>query len=753
MDTDVKRNGHDEYIEAVPYERLIGANREGIIDPHSATIRDRELEYVKRWRQGGNGGGSAEKPHETLSGLALSGGGIRSATFALGLTQAFAAQDVMRRFDYLSTVSGGGYLGSSLTWLTRGVLHPHHLDGGMTFTMRADQFPYPVDPPGEANQKRRRAKPAQDAQLVYLRQHGRFLTPGRRIDALSLVAVALRGLALNMLVWLPLIAFVLYYVLVQLPWWPGIGLFGERLARWPGYEAVAILGAAAAAVFAAFSVLYSLSTFIAGNETRWRYRMRRWFEEHMRYALWTVAVTVPLALMPIASDQTRTWLASAGFASVLAGIASAVGTFLRAQSTAHRPNWVVSVLAPIGALLMLYGLLIVGHVWAQAVAAGDASEPVLLGFVLAGVVTGVFVNVNLVSLHRYYRDRLMEAFLPDPPRVQAGRTVFSGLATCADTYKLHELAARTTPTGPYHLINTNVILVDSAQWTWRTRGGDSFVLSPLFCGSNATGWRSTTCFLDGDMSLATAMAISGAAANPYAGGGLFRNRPVAVLMALVNVRLGYWVSHPSPRKRFKKRRTHFDTAWRELSGKLDEHGRLVQLSDGGHFDNLGIYELIRRRVRVIVACDGTADPTFGFSDFVTLLQRIETDFGARIVFDEEKGHGLDVLMPTASATFPRNTQLAKRGFTVGRITYSDESTGWLIYVTTNLFKGLGLQTLGYRASNPDFPDQTTADQFFDEAQFEAYRQLGYSVGEAVLKDPECRAILSLPAIPAADEAA
>jgi hypothetical protein len=114
-------------------------------------------------------------------------------------------------------------------------------------------------------------------------------------------------------------------------------------------------------------------------------------------------------------------------------------------------------------------------------------------------------------------------------------------------------------------VNTNSHLDRFQGRNWRVRGGDSFVLSPLLCGSNATGWCSTRTFLGGDLTLATAMAISGAAANPYAGGGVFRNRPVALLMALLNLRLGYWVGHPDPAKNISKRRTHFSTAWRELS--------------------------------------------------------------------------------------------------------------------------------------------------------------------------------------------
>ena len=222
---------------------------------------------------------------------------------------------------------------------------------------------------------------------------------------------------------------------------------------------------------------------------------------------------------------------------------------------------------------------------------------------------------------------------------------YDDLAENADFFKLQTFADTEAPTAPYQLLNTNVILVDSKEENWRVRGGDSFVLSPLFCGSNATGWCRTRQFLGGDLTLATAMAISGAAATPYAGGGVFRNRPVAVLMALLNLRLGYWVGHPDPARQKSKRRTHFSTAWRELSGKLSEDRPMLELSDGGHFENLGIYELIRRRARLIVACDGTADPDFGFSDFITVLARIEADFGARIRFDE--GSGLEVFAHTS----------------------------------------------------------------------------------------------------------
>ena len=744
----------DGYIGPVSYDELVDANRAARIDPRSAQVLEREKVYVEAWRRAANVGRAPRNVERDFAGLALSGGGIRSATFALGVTQAFAAQDLMRRFDYLSTVSGGGYLGSSLTWLTRDA---HAAGGaGSKFSMEPARFPYPIDPPGQ--QTERRGTPAQDAQLIYLRQHGKYLTPGRGIDLVSAIAVVLRGLMLNLLVWLPITACVLF--LLRFEFWSSravlsvVGLPG----RFPGgYGWLALASALGVVVFTALGILYSLITYFkVGDNARW-YMRRRTFETSIRYVLWTIVATAPIALLSLATGAVHDWLSSVGFASLLAGIVSAIGTFLGSRSDGNKHGLSMSIVAPLGAVLLLYGFAILGHVWAEAVhreavawyhgsVASRALVLTSLGLLGIAVLTGYFVNVNLISVHRFYRDRLMEAFLPDPPEHRGDRIVYTGLATGADVGKLQYFAeARTptdpyTPTGPYHLVNTNVILVDSQERNWRVRGGDSFVLSPLLCGSNATGWCPTRAFLGGDLSLATAMAISGAAANPYAGGGLFRNRPVAVLMSLVNLRLGYWVSHPNPSKRMRKGRSHFNTAWRELSGKLSEERPVLQLSDGGHFDNLGIYELIRRRARLIVACDGTADPHFAFSDFITLLARIEADFGARIVFD--RAAGLELFMPTDAAGFPRNTQLAKQGFTLGKITYSDGSPGDLIYVTTTLFKGLGLAALGYKAGNPDFPDQTTADQFFDDAQFEAYRQLGYSVGEAVLADKQCRDVLT-----------
>jgi hypothetical protein len=111
------------------------------------------------------------------------------------------------------------------------------------------------------------------------------------------------------------------------------------------------------------------------------------------------------------------------------------------------------------------------------------------------------------------------------------------------------------------------------------------------------------------------------------------------------------------------------------------------------------------------------------------MARVSTDFGARVEFDKEEA--LRCFMPSIRAGYPRDARLSQSASAIADITYADGSTGKLVYLTTTLFKGLRLRLLGYKSANRDFPDQSTADQFFDEDQFEAYRELGYVIANGV----------------------
>jgi hypothetical protein len=115
--------------------------------PHDFTcVMGAEKKYTNAWRQRtGRSEGAA------VTGLALSGGGIRSAVFCLGVLQALAKHDLLKRFDYLSTVSGGGYIGSSLTWFTS---RPITKPGQTPYGVGPGSFPYGVDDPKNSPNKK-----------------------------------------------------------------------------------------------------------------------------------------------------------------------------------------------------------------------------------------------------------------------------------------------------------------------------------------------------------------------------------------------------------------------------------------------------------------------------------------------------------------------------------------------------------------------------------------------------------------------
>ena len=355
------------------------------------------------------------------------------------------------------------------------------------------------------------------------------------------------------------------------------------------------------------------------------------------------------------------------------------------------------------------------------------------------LLTGWFVNLNYVSIHSYYRDRLMEAFLPRPDT--DGTT---GPAVDADRATL---SAMCVPHAPYHLVNTNVVLVDSDTQRWRKRGGDAFVLSPRYCGGSATGWVPTADYMRRDpLTLPTAIAISGAAANPNtaAGGAGPTRRPMlSLLMALLNVRLGYWVPHLGARR--QPAVNHFRAAWHELLPRgFAENRNLLQLSAGGHFENLGVYELVRRRVRLIVCCDAAADPAFAFKDLQVLMRphrhglrradrvrRSQPDRAphrprprpAESAGPRWHDRRLPGRRPVLGARLRAGCgRLPGRQLQHAHPREDDDDPG------------LDLLLRGYKGANRDFPDQTTADQFFDEEQFEAYRELGYHLAGTLIDD-------------------
>ena len=175
--------------------------------------------------------------------------------------------------------------------------------------------------------------------------------------------------------------------------------------------------------------------------------------------------------------------------------------------------------------------------------------------------------------------------------------------------------------------------------------------------------------------------------------------------------------------------------WREMMSMLDETHKWVNLSDGGHIENLAGIELLRRRCKYIIIGDGEADPNLHFNGLATLIRYARIDLGVDVDIDPD---GIRVDKSEAAVEKGIDNR-SREHWAVGEITYPpdkargyEKETGYLLYLKSSFSGDEGEVIKEYRHRHPDFPHQSTADQFFDENQFEAYRALGQHIGEQAL---------------------
>jgi hypothetical protein len=162
-----------------------------------------------------------------------------------------------------------------------------------------------------------------------------------------------------------------------------------------------------------------------------------------------------------------------------------------------------------------------------------------------------------------------------------------------------------------------------------------------------------------------------------------------------------------------------------MFGKLNEYRRSVYLTDGGHIENLGIYELLRRRCKVIIAVDVEADPQMAFGAFNVLERYALIDLGVRI--DLPWQQIADMTKATAKAINEKGNCEKHRGphVGIGEISYPGDRKGILIYIKSSLTGDENDYVFHYKKRYSAFPHETTLDQLFSEEQFEAYRALGF----------------------------
>ena len=385
--------------------------------------------------------------------------------------------------------------------------------------------------------------------------------------------------------------------------------------------------------------------------------------------------------------------------------------------------------------------------------------PVLVYAAFGGFNVG-FMNQS--SLHGFYRARLARSYLGAANPARFGSSAPLG-ATDKMPDAVEGTAAQTAVTrvqpdddlpfadyapqrhgGPVHLIGVclNETKDPRGGLYNQDRRGRALTLAPggrLRVGLQ--GWESM--WPERALSLGSWMAISGAAVAP--GLGAMTRGGLSALAMFGGLRLGYWWDSAA----CKGRQATPRRPWSKLAGLVRETvgnfdgpaGRDWFLTDGGHFENTGAYALLAEEAELIVLADCGADPDYVFDDLENLVRKARIDLQAEVRFQKPRGDAA-TLLPVSPATrellgqfgslgeLASNTSLAC--FALAEVRYRREGQrerlGYLILVKPNLCAGLPVDLFNFKAKQPDFPQQSTADQFFDEAQWESYFQLGNVLG-------------------------
>jgi len=381
------------------------------------------------------------------------------------------------------------------------------------------------------------------------------------------------------------------------------------------------------------------------------------------------------------------------------------------------------VLAPVSVLIILSVLAtVIKANLDPAYGPGMLLISILCMALLAGILSALF-GVNRFSLHYLYRNRLIRAYLGASNQQQRVEKVnqFIGFNP-GDNFDLAKLEGQR----PLHIVNMALNLTGGKRLAWQTRKAASFTASALGVGSSLPdlGYVQPASYTDGGLTLGTAVAISGAAASSNM--GRYSSGVLSFLLTIFNLRLGAWL--PSPRisneKNLAKNSPPSIWAWvKELSGSSDDKCEWINVSDGGHFENLGLYEIVKRRCGLIVVSDASGDPCYRLTDLANAIQKLRVDEGVEIDFI---GH--PVFQPRINGPSDQ--------FALLRYRFPEAAfEGRILYLKPGIPRegSVSADVQGYASEHPAFPHQTTGDQFFDEDQFEAYRRLGEQTIDNLVK--------------------
>ncbi len=721
-----------------------------------------------------------------LGGLALSGGGIRAASFCLGVVQGLDKNGILKSIDYLSTVSGGGFIGTCLCSALNSELD-----------LQAEKSPF-----------RHKIGVEESATLRHLRNSSRYLAPGGFLYRLRLPTLILRGIIINLAIlftlialvavpltdmvfelrhvlssfyqdiffivsWLIFLALVFFFPFIFRPF---IKVINWRLRN--AYEivlTVSLLIPLILIILAAITPAVNLAIEHSWTEVK-EWLLTNTTFQLKDYWIWMVVAAAGIILLFVgaAFPKISRWMVR--ITAFLTGLLGPVVLFLfyllmclvqiNAPFIDKKIDHPASISAkqkfnreiarnldngkispslrqvleeggtPENAAVKIRKKgtwweitdyenstvyrtikddrgrlrIIEPNVWDRKTRMAYFGALVFLFILL------FFVDMNITSAGIFYRDRLSKAYL-----FQINK---DGSVTHRDRQKLSDLNRQGT--APYLLINAALNMQGSKEPRFLDRAADFFIFSKRFAGSYSTGFCKTEDLEKYDIlaNLGTAMAISGAAVAPNR--GYTTVKALRFITTLLNVRLNYWLPNPAAinsMSKYKKAILGLPLPlmylWKEAIGRIDTKSLYANLSDGGHIENLGIYELLRRRCKYIIAVDAGRDQSFEFFDLTKLIRFARIDMGIDIEIDLK-----DLRLNTDGYN---NTHWA-----LGNIQYSESEVGHLLYIKVSITGDENEYIRGYRSRNPEYPHQPLTYQFFDEPQFEAYRALGYHITRRML---------------------
>ncbi|MEU9073454.1 hypothetical protein [Kitasatospora sp. NPDC048538] len=725
-------------------------------------------------------------------GFCVSGGGIRSACVTLGALQSL--RPWLKRARYLVSVSGGGYtVGAMQLALTDSAPGcPVHAVSGLT----ADTVLEPGSP--EEDHLRRHGRFIADGAGEWLVALGTLLRGVISAFALLLAAVLVLGLGLSR-----------FYHLVPLTDLDGLAAAGLRRAgavpgplefRPPAVAAMAGLLAAAAGCWLLWLLAFPPLGWSAllPRALRWLFRTALALAGLLAVGVlavpglaWgAVSLQQALAAGPQLTGAGLSLTVVLSYLALLLGIlwrdrrtirrgAAALGGALRGAGriggglTANLPQyvmvWAALTALSAAALLALGWAVATGYAW-------PASVQVLLPLVLGAV--GLNLDQTWTSLHPFYRLRLASAFAVR--RVAEGGRV---LARPYDFFReqtwLSHYAAR-HPDFPQVIFSAAANLSGNSR-TPPGRRAVSFSLSYDYVGGPDVGYartdaleRRTRRHIARDLTVQSAMAVSGAAFSSAMGR---QSRVYQGLFAATNARLGTWLPNPAVlgpawsdppdwRRPAQPAVRRLPYQLRELTGRFPADDRFLLTTDGGHYENLGLVELLRHRVRTAVCVDASGDS--GHEDsLAAAITLAREELGVAITLHRPDllapgsaaeqagdGHGGPGAPPPAGALAAR---YSARAVITGDILYpeplddrsapggapveADERAGaragtrdggrhgTLIVLRAALTADMPYELHAHAAVNPAFPNDGTSDQWFDHRQFDAYQTLGRYLGD------------------------